>query len=67
VTSPAGQLVRQDATEAASSVRLTTTAVPNRINLSWVANTPWSNDNQTHRVYRSRTGPGGSFNIIATV
>ncbi|WP_310589152.1 T9SS type B sorting domain-containing protein, partial [Fibrella forsythiae] len=37
------------------------------MSLSWVANTPWSNDNQTHRVYRSRSGPNGPFNIIATV
>ena len=67
VTNPAGQLVRQDASEPASSVRLTTAAVPNRINLSWQATTPWSNDNQTHRIYRSRRGPNGPFNIIAAV
>ncbi|MEZ0540294.1 gliding motility-associated C-terminal domain-containing protein [Fibrella arboris] len=67
ITNAAGQLVRQDATDPASSVRLTTLAAPNRINLSWVANTPWSNDNQTHRVYRSRRGPAGPFNIIAEV
>ncbi|RYF72970.1 MAG: gliding motility-associated C-terminal domain-containing protein, partial [Cytophagaceae bacterium] len=67
VTNAAGQLVRQDATDPASSVRLTATPVPNRITLTWVANTPWSNDNQTHRVYRSRTGPNGPFNIVALV
>ena len=67
VTNPAGQLVRQDATDPASSVRLTTTPASSRINLGWQAITPWSNDNQTHRVYRSRTGPNGPFNLIATV
>ncbi|MEZ0484898.1 gliding motility-associated C-terminal domain-containing protein [Fibrella aquatica] len=67
VTNPAGQLVRQDATEAATSVRLTTTPVANGVNLSWAVTTPWSNDNQTHRVYRSRTGPNGPFNLVATV
>ncbi|MGA0555003.1 gliding motility-associated C-terminal domain-containing protein, partial [Larkinella sp. VNQ87] len=67
-TDPAsGQLQRLDATENASSVRLTATPAVRSIQLSWQANVPWSNDNQTHRIYRSRTGPNGPFNRIADV
>ncbi len=67
ITNAAGQLIRQDATDPGSSVRLTTTAGSQRISIAWQTNTPWSNDNQVHRVYRSRRGPGGPFNIIASV
>ncbi|GAB3336839.1 hypothetical protein GCM10027299_47240 [Larkinella ripae] len=67
-TDPAsGQLQRLDATENASSVRLTATAGVRRIELKWEANVPWSNDNQQHRVYRSKTGPNGPFNLVAVV
>ncbi|MGA0557269.1 gliding motility-associated C-terminal domain-containing protein [Larkinella sp. VNQ87] len=62
-----GQLQRLDATENASSVRLTATGGVRRVQLSWLANVPWSNDNQTHRIYRSTTGPNGPFNRIADV
>jgi gliding motility-associated-like protein len=56
-----------DTTSAASSVRLESLPVVNAIDLSWRANVPWSNENQTHVVYReSRTQPG-VFNIIAQV
>jgi len=62
-----GQLTRLDATEAASSVRLAVSPGSRRITLNWQANTPWNNDNQRHRVYRSKTGPNGPFNQIAEV
>lgn len=67
-TDPAtGQLQRLDATENASSVRLTATGGVRRIQLNWQANVPWSNDNKQHRVYRSKTGPNGPFNLVAVV
>lgn len=62
-----GQLTRLDATEPASSVRLSATPQQRRIQLSWQANTPWSNENSTHRIYRSRTGPNGPWNRVADV
>ena len=62
-----GTLTRLDATEPASSVRLSVTAGQRQLSLSWQASVPWSNQNQTHRIYRSRTGPNGPFNLIAEV
>ncbi|CCH01484.1 hypothetical protein FAES_3477 [Fibrella aestuarina BUZ 2] len=62
-----GQLLRQETTEIANSVRLSATGGIRQIELSWAAAVPWSNDNQTHLVYRSRTGPAGPFNLIAQV
>ena len=58
------QLTRLDATDPGSSVRLTATPTNRRIQLSWQAVTPWSNDGQAHRVYRSTRGPNGPFNQI---
>jgi gliding motility-associated-like protein len=56
-----------DTTTAASSVRLEALSAINAIDLTWQANVPWSNENQTHVVYReSRTQPG-VYNIIAQV
>ena len=66
-TSPAGQLTQLDVTESASSVRLSASPANRRVELSWQASVPWNNDNQTHEVFRSRTGPGGVFNKIAEV
>jgi len=67
-TDPATNTLTQlDATEAASSVRLAAQGAVRSIALSWQANTPWSNDNQTHRIYRSTQGPNGPFNRIAEV
>ena len=66
-TPSGGSLTRLDVTDAASSVRLGAAAAQRQISLSWQANVPWSNDNQTHRVYRSRTGSRGPFNLIAEV
>ncbi|GAB3492612.1 hypothetical protein GCM10027341_06930 [Spirosoma knui] len=62
-----GQLTRLDVTESASSVRLAAAPANRRISLSWQASTPWSNDNQVHDVYRSRSGPAGPFNLVAQV
>ncbi|WP_461054423.1 fibronectin type III domain-containing protein, partial [Spirosoma arcticum] len=62
-----GQLTRLDITDPASSVRLTAMAAQRQVRLSWAATVPWSNDNQTHTVFRSRTGPNGPFNAIADV
>ncbi|GAB3561514.1 hypothetical protein GCM10027578_02370 [Spirosoma luteolum] len=66
-TSSTGQLTSLGIAEPASSVRVTTAPGNRQVVVSWQANTPWSNDNQTHRVYRSRTGPNGPFNLIAEV
>ncbi|QDK82337.1 gliding motility-associated C-terminal domain-containing protein [Spirosoma sp. KCTC 42546] len=62
-----GTLTRLDVTDAASSVRLAAAPANRQIVLSWQANTPWSNDNQTHDIYRSRSGPNGPFNKIREV
>ena len=62
-----GQLQRLDVTDNASSVRLTATPGVRRVQLNWQANVPWSNDNKQHRVYRSKTGPNGPFNLVAVV
>ncbi len=68
-TNPAtNQLTRLDVSDAASSVRLSSGPAPQRsVSLSWAASTPWTNDNQTHRIFRSRSGPNGPFNEIAQV
>lgn len=66
-TDASGQLVRSDISDPASSVRLTATPGNRQMTLTWQATTPWTNDNQTHRVYRSKTGPNGPFNRIADV
>ncbi|MGR3811604.1 T9SS type B sorting domain-containing protein [Jiulongibacter sp. NS-SX5] len=52
---------------AATSVRLDGTPDDQEVHLSWTSNTPWSNDNQTHFVYREDKDNPGVFNIIATV
>lgn len=52
-------------TPPASSVRLLVAPDDKRTRLSWEANVPWSNDNQTHRIYRE-IGPN-SYNAIAEV
>lgn len=60
------QLTRSDVSEA-SSVRLTAAPANRQMVLTWQTATPWTNDNQVHRIYRSRTGPNGPFNRIADV
>ncbi len=54
-----------DGTLPAATVRLTPIPSDKAIILKWVANVPWSNDNQKHVVYRETTP--GIFNIIAEV
>ncbi|WP_461102982.1 fibronectin type III domain-containing protein, partial [Spirosoma koreense] len=49
-TASNGQLTRSDVTDPASSVRLSASPANRQITLSWQANTPWSNDNQTHDI-----------------
>ncbi|MCK8490993.1 gliding motility-associated C-terminal domain-containing protein [Spirosoma sp. RP8] len=66
-TAPGGGLTRLDVTEGASSVRLSAAPAQRQVTLSWQASVPWSNDNQVHDVYRSRSGPNGPFNKIAEV
>ncbi|UBM57803.1 gliding motility-associated C-terminal domain-containing protein [Marinilongibacter aquaticus] len=51
----------------ASSVRLNGSPDDRKLNLSWVGNTPWSNDNFTHYVYREDQNQPGQFHIIAAV
>ena len=62
-----GQLTRLDVSEPASSVRLSASPAQRQVALSWAASVPWSNDNQTHTLFRSRTGPNGPFDAIADV
>ncbi len=57
--------VRSDSSQSASSVRLSGTPQSRAVQLSWQANVPWSNDNQTHRVYR-QVRPG-VYNLIQQV
>ena len=66
-TAPNGTLTRVDATEAASSPRLTINPGLRQLELVWATNTPWSNDSQEHRVYRSRRGQNVPLELIARV
>ncbi len=61
------QLTRFAISDPATSVRLTTTGSQKQVVLTWQAQTPWTNDNQKHRVYRSTKGMNGPFNQIAEV
>jgi gliding motility-associated-like protein len=51
----------------ATAVRLNGSPDDRRVHLSWEANTPWSNDNQIHYIYRENKEVPGEFNIIAAV
>jgi gliding motility-associated-like protein len=52
----------------ASSVRLTTTGANNSIELTWAYKVPWSNQNQTHDIFRGVSGtPQNTFTRIAQV
>ena len=66
-TNTSGVLTRLDAAEPAASVRLSAAPANRQISLTWQTNTPWNNDNQTHRVFRSRRGPNGPFELVADV
>jgi gliding motility-associated-like protein len=64
----AGQLVKLDDAETASSVRLEQNAAqPNQVGIKWAALVPWDNSNRTHRVYREDKTKPGTFNRIADV
>ena len=54
-------------TAVANSVRLTATPSPKQVQLNWEAIVPWSNENQTHRIYREVRGKPGVFNKIAEI
>ena len=60
-----GQFTLLDGTLPASSVRLAALPANKAVSLSWTANVPWTNDNQTHLVFRETTS--GNFNLIAEV
>lgn len=49
----------------ASSVFLNAQTSDQQVPLFWEANTPWSNENQTHYLYRK--GEDGNFNLIAKI
>lgn len=59
-----------DTSSAASTVRLAATPDVNGVTLTWQAMTPWYNFSDTHRyhlIYRSDTGPEGTFVLIDSV
>ncbi len=59
-----------DTSSIASSVFLHAEPLPNKIRLSWEANTPWYNYTQAypyHLIYRSESGPAGPFILIDSV
>ncbi|MGL4632095.1 MAG: gliding motility-associated C-terminal domain-containing protein [Leadbetterella sp.] len=51
----------------ASSVRLTGTPENRAIALSWSANVPWDNDNNTHLIFRENKATLGNFNLIRSL
>ena len=56
-----------DSPSPASSVVLQGQAAVKSVKLAWIANVPWSNDYQVHRVYRESSKGSGKFNQIAEV
>ncbi|CAA9321754.1 MAG: hypothetical protein AVDCRST_MAG56-6978 [uncultured Cytophagales bacterium] len=42
----------KDTSKAASSVRLSVRPLPRAVEVSWRAQVPWNNQNQTHKLYR---------------
>ncbi len=56
-----------DSTDASGSVFAEAKSGINSIELTWNANTAWSNNNQTHRIYRETYSGSGIFNRIADV
>lgn len=59
-----------DTSSVASSVLLKAEPQPNKIKLTWEANSPWSNYIQLypyHLIYRSDQGPSGPFTLIDSV
>ncbi len=63
-----GQIVLMDASNQASNVYLYgQSSNSNKIDLAWVADVPWSNDFQIHRLYREYPSKSGQLNQIADV
>jgi gliding motility-associated-like protein len=60
-----GAFTLLDGTLPASSVRLSANPANKAVSLSWQANVPWNNENQTHIVFRQNSS--GVYNIIAEV
>jgi gliding motility-associated-like protein len=54
-------------TAPASSVRINIQPDDKSLRLTWEANVPWSNDNQTHLLYREDKNNLGKFNLIAKI
>jgi hypothetical protein len=57
----------KDTTKAASSVRLSARPLPRAVELSWQAQVPWNNSNQTHRLYRINNNNEASPVLLAQV
>ncbi len=51
----------------ASTVRLGGSPGNNSLTINWQANVPWSNDNQTHLIYRENKAKPGEFNLIKKI
>jgi gliding motility-associated-like protein len=54
-------------TAAASAVRLSASPDDKSVKISWEANVPWSNDGQTHLIFRENKAKPGTFNLIKKV
>ncbi|MBD0258020.1 MAG: gliding motility-associated C-terminal domain-containing protein [Cytophagales bacterium] len=57
----------KDTSKAASSVRLSARPLPRAIELSWQAQVPWNNQNQTHKLYRINQNNEASPVFLADV
>lgn len=63
-----GQPTLMDASNQAGNVFLYGQSnSANTVELAWIADVPWSNDFQIHRVYREYPSKSGNFNQIADV
>jgi gliding motility-associated-like protein len=54
-------------TSGATTVRLSASPDDKSVRLTWEANVPWKNDNQTHFLYRENKTKAGEYNLIAKV
>ncbi len=57
----------KDTSKAASSVRLAARPLPRAVELSWQAQVPWNNSNQTHKLYRINQNNEASPVFLADV
>jgi gliding motility-associated-like protein len=51
----------------ASTVKMSGTPGNNSLTINWQANVPWSNDNQTHLIYRENKAKPGDFSLIKKI